>query len=91
MTKCTNHCGGCGSHFHSLRAFDAHRSGPWDGQRLCWAADNKKAERLEPLHGSCDLTAEDMSDVRIWRDREHAGGVRTRFAQKEAQRASRHG
>jgi hypothetical protein len=24
---CTNHCGSCGLHFHSVKAFDAHRQG----------------------------------------------------------------
>jgi hypothetical protein len=24
---CTHHCGACGRHFHSLRAFDTHRVG----------------------------------------------------------------
>lgn len=26
-TTCTYHCGRCGLHFHSLKAFDAHRQG----------------------------------------------------------------
>ena len=26
-TTCTNHCGACGRHFHSLAAFDMHRVG----------------------------------------------------------------
>ncbi len=26
-SHCTNHCLTCGRHFHSLEAFDAHRSG----------------------------------------------------------------
>lgn len=33
MTTCRFHCAACGAHFTSLRAFDAHRQGPWDDRR----------------------------------------------------------
>jgi hypothetical protein len=28
-TTCTNHCSACGRHFHSLKAFDHHRTGAY--------------------------------------------------------------
>jgi hypothetical protein len=28
-TTCTNHCSACGRHFHSLNAFDRHRTGTY--------------------------------------------------------------
>lgn len=39
MTHCRYHCRGCGSHFASLEAFDAHRTGtPQD--RACTFPDD---------------------------------------------------
>ena len=35
MKHCTYHCRGCDSCFTSLAAFDAHRTGPFDGTRAC--------------------------------------------------------
>lgn len=39
MTYCRNHCRGCGGHFTSLRAFDAHRVGPMSDRRCEVGAD----------------------------------------------------
>jgi hypothetical protein len=36
IVRCTNHCGACGRHFHSLRAFDKHRlTSTRTGKRRC--------------------------------------------------------
>lgn len=80
---CTNHCAGCGSHFHSLTAFEAHRQGEFGVERYCEEpADlrNRKGEpRLAPLStdGSCLIYAhKPKHGVTIWTEakaREHAG------------------
>lgn len=35
MIGCINHCAGCGSHFSSVAAFDAHRFGDHATARYC--------------------------------------------------------
>jgi hypothetical protein len=52
---CTCHCRPCGSHFTSLRAFDAHRQGPSDARR-CELPDTGLVE----LTGICKLADPDM-------------------------------
>lgn len=52
-TTCTNHCGACGQHFHSLHGFDAHRTGDYSrplgslGGRRC--LDAELVDALAPL------------------------------------------
>lgn len=61
MTRsCSNHCSSCHSCFCSLQAFDAHRSGPWDGERVCWAEENESAAplRIATEDGICDAYAD---------------------------------
>jgi hypothetical protein len=36
---CRNHCRACGSHFTSVRAFDAHRVGPMSDRRCEFGPD----------------------------------------------------
>jgi hypothetical protein len=58
-TTCTNHCSGCGRHFHSLESFDLHRTGDYgeplgsEGGRRCLSPLDVlgagRAMRLEPL------------------------------------------
>ena len=55
MTSCTYHCRPCGSHFTSVRAFDAHRRGPMDDRR-CELPDTGLVERS----GVCGLANPDM-------------------------------
>ena len=45
MTTCRYHCRGCGAHFTSLEAFDAHRAGPMHA-RHCDLADVPLVERF---------------------------------------------
>jgi hypothetical protein len=63
MTNCTYHCGACHMHFHSLRSFDAHRTG-----RHCTHPhdhpDGKFALLTET--GICRMYAETAYDVSIW-------------------------
>ena len=51
-TTCAYHCRACGSHFTSLRAFDAHRSGL--DERQCWAeGDPPLVDRV----GKCEISS----------------------------------
>lgn len=52
MTYCRCHCSICGSHFTGLEAFDAHRSGPYDGERICSFPDDAG---LVELIGACRI------------------------------------
>ena len=69
---CTYHCRGwpfrgCNSHFSSLQAFDMHRQGPYDSERVC--KDPAEAG-LEPwTHtGRCDhARPKSRRAVTIWR------------------------
>jgi hypothetical protein len=66
-THCTNHCTTCGRHFHSLEAFDAHRTGDHreplgsEAGRRCIApiecVDGHGEPKLVPLaeNGVCRL------------------------------------
>lgn len=74
-TTCTNHCGACGQHFHSLGGFEIHRIGSFDDPddpRRCAHAidllDRDGKERLEIVteHGECRMYAETLYDVTIW-------------------------
>ena len=38
MKTCTHHCSACGRHFHSLNAFNAHRTGAYPMKRLALIA-----------------------------------------------------
>lgn len=33
VSGCTDHCRACNRHFSGLRAFDAHRGGPWHARQ----------------------------------------------------------
>ena len=67
MTTCTAHCSGCGTHFHSQAAFDAHRVGSFsepvgseDGRHCLHPIEvlNRKGEpRLVVIapHGVCRM------------------------------------
>lgn len=59
MRTCTYHCrgypfGGCDSHFSSLRAFDLHRQGPHDGERVCVEPADVSGLELLTAEGRCD-------------------------------------
>ena len=54
MTTCAYCCRSCGGHFTSLEAFDAHRSGPFDGERVCSYPDDAS---LIELTGTCKIVA----------------------------------
>jgi len=73
---CTNHCGACGRHFHSLKAFDLHRIGDYasndpETRRRCAdpldLEDRDGRPRLIALGlGECRMRAEVLHDVTIW-------------------------
>ena len=71
VKTCTYHCrgypyGGCDSHFSSLNAFDVHRQGPYDGERVC--VEPADVEDLEPTEGRCDHQRPKVEHaVTIWR------------------------
>lgn len=74
---CTYHCSACGSHFHSLEAFDSHRSGDYAsndpnlGRHCDDPADRLDASgnaRLVVLtdDGECRMYADVQTGVAIW-------------------------
>jgi hypothetical protein len=78
-TTCTAHCSACGLHFHSLKAFDAHRVGeyrsndPEEDRRCVHPLD--MGGRLVPLivGGECRVHDDGSGqlvkrDVTIWTD-----------------------
>jgi len=73
MTTCTYHCGACGTHFHSLKAFDAHRQGSfaaptgWAEARHC-VHPHDLGSRLMMLteDGECRVHADVKRGVTIW-------------------------
>lgn len=81
VTTCTNHCGQCHRHFHSLAGFDAHHRLDETGWPRCLdpldLVDLTGNERLEALteHGECRMYAETQYDVTIWT----IAGARERF------------
>ena len=87
-TTCTYHCTSCGCHFHSLKAFDAHRQGdhasndPELGRHCVHPldlVDKEGAMRLEALteYGVCNVYPPYPRDVTIWT---HAGLAERRKA-----------
>ena len=75
---CTYHCPSCGTHFHSLEAFDAHRLGDHASNdallgRHCEHPLDRIGKDGRTLFialttvGVCDLSRpEPLSDVTIW-------------------------
>ena len=74
---CTNHCGACGRHFHSLVAFDMHRVGDFASNdpemgRHCESPldllDKNGEMRLEALteDGVCRVYEPAEAHVTIW-------------------------
>jgi hypothetical protein len=54
---CTYHCGKCHSHFTSLEAFDAHRAGPYSGERHCLDCDEHPDLVVKSEAGDCRMYA----------------------------------
>jgi hypothetical protein len=50
MRTCSHHCRACDQHFTSLRAFDAHRTGPVDDRR-CKEVKGGEAGKCNLEHG----------------------------------------
>jgi hypothetical protein len=69
---CTNHCGSCHRHFHSLDAFDAHHRRDEEGWVVCLdpvdLVDLTGKDRLEALteHGECRMYTDVQRNVTIW-------------------------
>ena len=74
--SCTHHCGSCGRHFSSLKAFDAHRVGEFEAKstiegRHCVGLEfreSKVAKQFKARTGVCDLTKSSgrLHDQPIW-------------------------
>lgn len=79
---CDSHCGGCGRHFSSLRAFDEHRSGVWrNGQwetRFCVDPADTEVLRVATREAGCRV--EQLDGVTLWEHGPDADRARTRFA-----------
>ena len=52
--RCQYHCSGCDSCFVSLRAFDAHRFGPWEN-RTCWDESVEGRVVVARNDGLCEI------------------------------------
>ena len=76
--SCSHHCSACGRHFTSLRAFDAHRGGPWD-DRQCEAP----AEGFEPAIGICGIRGPETGAT-IWRLAGASQRARSYFGDQQA-------
>lgn len=65
VTRCQFCCDGCGSHFSSLRAFDAHRVGSSSDRRCLNPKDD---ERFTPvaLNARCEMGARAERGVTVW-------------------------
>ena len=82
---CTNHCGQCGRHFHSLSAFDAHHEHDEDGWPVCLdpldLLDRDKKERLVALTYLGECRAYDVAtDVTIWTEAKGLEKARKHFS-----------
>jgi len=84
---CTNHCSACGRHFHSVEAFDIHRTGDYrssdpETRRRCLdpmdLEDRDGRPRLEwlTLEGECRIGSPPSFGVTIWT----TAGARERMA-----------
>jgi hypothetical protein len=72
-TTCTYHCSGCGSHFSSLGAFDAHRTGDYDS-RVCDEPLDVGELAAKSERGGCDLGDRTRINVPVYalaRDLDH--------------------
>ena len=92
---CTYHCGGCGRHFHSLKAFDKHRVGDHasndpETRRRCVSPLDLDGQ-LEPLtaEGVCIIGGAVQEDgITIWTHGKDRARIRARHAQTHAREAS---
>ena len=72
---CSYHCRACGAHFSSLRAFDAHRSGPMDDRRCDFPDDAELVERTgickisDPTQPQVGVTLYERADSQDYRSR----------------------
>ncbi len=62
IQTCTDHCVGCGSHFHGLKAFDLHRVGqvctpPHMAQKARGKATGALSLQVWTMVGYCDKEA----------------------------------
>jgi hypothetical protein len=85
--RCKYHCRACDSHFTSLRAFDAHRSGPHSGERKCWDPDSNPEAvlRVATDEGVCEADMDWQGNgrhepVTLW---EHISADRARAVFRE--------
>lgn len=76
QVKCRAHCGGCGRHFSSQAAFDAHRQGNYPDDRHCvqpWDDEQFAAE-----DGVCQMYAQEATGE-VWYLPEQREAVRAAF------------
>lgn len=65
--RCRYHCaGGCGQHFTSLHAFDAHRAGDHQEGRYCLDCMDDPRFVLKTEQAVCDLRSPTKVGVRLW-------------------------
>lgn len=69
VRTCKYCCSGCGCHFVSLQAFDAHRGGSFrEGTRHCWPEDAENRLSIVREDGACLMDADNPKiGVRLWR------------------------
>ena len=79
---CAYHCAACGQHFTSLRAFDFHREGDFEGDRFCVAAPEIKGLQIRE-NGRCRLKVHGKTfRVKLWEYGPDADRARRNFAEK---------
>jgi hypothetical protein len=77
---CTYHCRACNSHFASEEAFDAHRFGPHNGERVCLEVDQVEALAVKSNDGVCDIAGpETIEGVVVWTSRRSLGRAEAAF------------
>jgi hypothetical protein len=91
ILTCTNHCGTCHRHFHSLEAFDLHKEHDETGWPHCLdpidLEDRDGKPRLVELgRGECRMYAEVKRDVIIWTSARDLGGIQRRFGSSDVGR-----
>lgn len=62
---CTDHCSGCGRHFHGLGAFDAHRVGDFGRDRRCGDPVECGLE-IWTDSGACELVWPHVDGITVW-------------------------
>lgn len=79
VVTCTHHCAGCGRHFHSLEAFDAHHHRDPTGWLHCLPPASVKGPDGQPrlqllsTDGQCRMHDTTQRGVTVWTDARRYG------------------